>query len=288
MTALPTLGGNNGAVGGINDRGQVTGVAETAVRDPSCAPPQVLDFEAVVWGPEPGEIHELPPFPGDKVGAALSVVNDRGELVGGSGRCGFPTFAIMAHALLWRNGLPIDLGNLGGVMNNVALQINNRGQIIGQSDLAGDTTTHAFFWESGKMKDLGTLPGDLSSMANDINDKGQVVGVSCDANFNCRAFLWESGVMTDMNTLIRHGSPLRLTYGAGINDKGEITGSAFEQSSGYSPAFLAIPCDEEHADVEGCSDQADAAPVPPETAAHPLSLPAYVREELKRRRGLAP
>jgi hypothetical protein len=56
---LPTLGGNNGTVGQINNLGEVAGIAENSTRDPECPPgvaftgtgPQVLDFEAVIWGP---------------------------------------------------------------------------------------------------------------------------------------------------------------------------------------------------------------------------------------------
>jgi hypothetical protein len=51
---------------------------------------------------------------------------------------------------------------------------------------------------------------------------------------------WDNGVMIDLNSLIPPGSPLYLTWGGGIND-GEIAGSAFDQSTGEAPAFLAIP-----------------------------------------------
>jgi probable HAF family extracellular repeat protein len=92
------------------------------------------------------------------------------------------------------------------------------------------------------MTDLGTLPGDVSSVANDINAQGQVVGVSCDADRNCRAWLWDDGVMMDLNTLIPPDSPLYLTWGGGINDRGEIAGTAVLKSNpNEQPAFLAIP-----------------------------------------------
>src|SRR4051794_40087388 len=49
LTRLPLLGGNNGAVGGINNRGEISGWTETsAAIDPECTPPQKLDFEAVI------------------------------------------------------------------------------------------------------------------------------------------------------------------------------------------------------------------------------------------------
>ena len=95
MTPLPLLGGINGTVGQINNLGEVAGIAENSTRDPECPPgvsvsgtgPQVLDFEAVVWGTRQGEIRVLSPLPGDTVGMALWI-NDNGEAVGASGRCG--------------------------------------------------------------------------------------------------------------------------------------------------------------------------------------------------------
>jgi probable HAF family extracellular repeat protein len=52
--------------------------------------------------------------------------------------------------------------------------INNRGQVIGTSNLAGNQTHHAFLWE-GSLTDLGTLGGD-NSEAYWINDAGEIVG----------------------------------------------------------------------------------------------------------------
>jgi probable HAF family extracellular repeat protein len=252
ITALSTLGGNNSTAFGVNDRGHVVGIGETATQDPNCVPPQILDFQAVIWGPKPGQIQELPVFPGDAVAAGLAI-NDNGQVVGTSGVCAAPiSLALGVHAVLWQHSSVTDLGGFGGVMNNAGLAINNAGQVVGISDLPGDTTAHAFFWQNGVMTDLGTLPGDVFSEANDINRKGQAVGISCDANFNCRAFLWEKGVMTDLNTLVAPGSSLYLTFGGGINDRGEITGTAFDQNTGDSPAFLAIPCDTQHGGEEGC------------------------------------
>ena len=78
------------------------------------------------------------------------------------------------HAMLWEGGVVINLGNLGGDGlggGNHACAINNSGQVVGHSDLTGDTTFHTFLWtwETG-MKDLGTLPGDFASTAISLND----------------------------------------------------------------------------------------------------------------------
>jgi probable HAF family extracellular repeat protein len=265
----------------------MVGYAENSTQDPNCIPPQVLDWEAVVWGPKQGEIHELPPLPGDSIGAAVGI-NDKGQVVGGSGVCGFPSFADSVHAVLWQNGSVTDLGSFGGVMNNGGLAINNRGQVVGLSDLADDTTAHAFFWENGSMTDLGTLPGDFFSIAQGINDAGQVVGQSCDVNFNCRAFLWQGGVMTDLNALISPTSSVSRLDGKDINSQGQIVGMAFDQSNGETLGFLATPCDEKHGDNEGCKDGAeDKTAVRGDTSERPkVYLPENVRKKFQQWRGL--
>jgi probable HAF family extracellular repeat protein len=272
MTELPPIGGNNSSAFGVNNRGQVVGLAETATPDSSCVLPQVLDYKAVVYGPKRGEVHELPTFPGDAV-AGATAINDNGDVVGFSGSCVVPTFPSGVHAVLWRNGSVFDLGGLGGVLNNAANAINNAGQIAGQSDLPGDTITHAALWQTGtRPTDVGTLPGgegDVFIVANDINARGQVVGASCDASFNCRAWLWDNGVIIDLNSLIPPGSPLYLTWGGGINDLGEIAGSAVLKSNpNEAPAFLAIP--------------APAAQIAGDSA-RKMVLPEAVRASLQRR-----
>ncbi|HEV2395687.1 MAG TPA: hypothetical protein VGS27_01935 [Candidatus Sulfotelmatobacter sp.] len=237
---LKTLGGNNAQAAAVNNRGQVVGWAETSTVDASCVAPQVLDFEAVIWNPSNHQVDELQPFPGDAVGGALAI-NDFGQVVGASGNCAPVSPASATHAVLWQNGSVISLGTLGGAFTNAAYDINNRSQVVGVSDLPGDTTAHAFFWENGKMRDLGTLPGDFFSVAFAINVKGQVVGQSCDQNGNCRAFIWQNGVMTDLNALVSQSSSLVLYVANDINDLGEIVGQAVNPVTGIAPAFLAMP-----------------------------------------------
>jgi probable HAF family extracellular repeat protein len=247
MTALPTLGGPNTAFGGINNVGQVAGYAETAHRDPACpgkvavngTGPQVLDFQAVIWGPKAGQIQELSPLPGDTV-AMANAINDYGQAVGTSGTCANTVIGVGEegpHAVLWEsNGSVHDLGNLGGTVNTGILAagteawaINNRGVVTGQSVLPGNETFHPFLWsrETG-MLDLGVLPGDLVGAGLAMNNSNQIVGASVSApglaTGNPRAYLWQHGVMTDLNTLIPADSPLYLLTAFGINDAGEIVG----------------------------------------------------------------
>ena len=247
MVQLATLGGSNGGANAISNRGKVGGFAENSTTDPGCPSPQVLQFKPVVW--EKGVIHKLPTVEGDPDGVVYNL-NDNGEVVGASGTCttfnpNFLNNLLAVHALLWENGKPTDLGNLGGQTGqaggNAAYDVNNRGEAVGGSDLAGDTTFHAFLWtRKTGIQDLGTLTGDLASNGISINDGGSVVGVSLDANFNPRAFLWERGVMTDLNTLVAGDSPLYLLTGCSINSRGEITGLGLT-SAGEIHTYLAIP-----------------------------------------------
>lgn len=261
MTPLSTLGGNNASSSAVANSGEVSGYAETSAVDPNCPPPQMLQFLPVIWSKD-GVIQALSLYQGDTEGAAFGI-NNRGEVVGTSGICGpfDPQTAlplVSQHALLWRHGQAIDLGNLGGAINNAALAISDRGVIVGTSDLPGDTYFHAFLWRQGKMRDLGTLSGDVISAALAVNNRRQITGISIGANGNPRAFLWERGVMFDLNTLVAGNAPLYLLQGIGINKRGEIVGSGSQLSTGNTHAFLAIPCELRHENLSLSGAEANA------------------------------
>jgi probable HAF family extracellular repeat protein len=253
MTPLSTLGGYNSAASMINNRGEVAGNAETATPDLTCPPYdpakgqyQVLQDEPVVW--KNGQIEQLPTYGGDPDGYAIAI-NDSGQVAGGSGTCstGDPVIGLYfspVHALLWESdGTVTNLGSLGGAFGNQAHNMNNRGQVVGASDLAGDAVFHGFVWSrSTGMQDVPPLPGDTYSVALAINDAGEVGGVSLDATGTIlRAFVVVNGVPTDLNTLIPEDSPLQLQTACGINSRGEITGFAIEKSTGEGRGYLAIP-----------------------------------------------
>ena len=127
--------------------------------------------------------------------------------------------AIPNRALVWRNGVVIDLGTLGGE-SSVATDMNDKGQIVGWSHLGGGSAANrAFIWEDGVMTDLGTLGGS-SAKAWGINKHGQVVGSSMRADGSTGAFLWEKGTMIDLGTL----SGGVFSSAAAINDHGDVVG----------------------------------------------------------------
>ena len=244
MRALPTLGGNNGFATGANSRGQVVGWAENTVHDPTCVPPQQLQFRPVVYGPKGNQISELPLLAGDTSGAATGI-NEQGQAVGISGICDQAVGRFTAkHALLWDNGKIVDLGNLGAPWWNTPTNINQRGDVVGFAGAPNDPDGNflqAFIWTAvGGMQGLGFLPGDVHSEAYGINEKRQVVGLSCDADGNCRAFIWENGSMRDLNDFKPGDYTARLEQARDINEAGEIAGRSID-STGVRRAFLATP-----------------------------------------------
>ncbi|HVC01491.1 MAG TPA: hypothetical protein VND80_04725 [Steroidobacteraceae bacterium] len=269
MSALPTLGGDNGFATGVNNRGQIVGWAENTVHDPTCGEftnnSQTLQFEAVMWVRDGDHARdgdhyrpiELAPYPGDLDGAATAI-NQRGQVVGISGICdGAIGGATAEHMVMWRHGRVVrQLPTLGGAYWNTPMDINNQGDVVGFSDQPGDGPTggqanfQAFFWSArsftcnGKMTprgstcDLGTLSGDAVSEALAVNDRNQVVGVSYPSG---HAFLWQDGKMTDLNALVAPGTALVLTDAQDINDRGVITGQAKDPTTNATVAFEAIP-----------------------------------------------
>jgi probable HAF family extracellular repeat protein len=135
--------------------------------------------------------------------------------------------------------------------------------------------------------DLGALPGYPVIHGNNINDRGQIVGQACKSVSmqHCTVFLWQNGVKIDLNTVVSASSSLHMFDPGGINSRGEIVGLAIEKPTGQ--LFLATPCDDEHANEEGCEDRAEATTAARgETSQDPkLVIPENVRKVLLQRWG---
>lgn len=123
-----------------------------------------------------------------------------------------------------------DLGTLGGVTSS-ASAINNLGQIVGQSALAGGAV-RATLWQGDSKIDLGVLQGGDKSQASGINDLGQVVGSSTISSGATHATLFNVGsTPQDLGTL---GG--RNSYASAINGSGQIVGAADVLT--YTPKYV--------------------------------------------------
>jgi len=256
MQDLGTLGSGTDAVANfINDRGQVAGMSYT-----NTAPNSVSDMcgtnlpteEPFVWEKETG-ITSLGTF-GGTCGFPNSI-NNRGEIVGLSDLPGDVT----EHPFLWsrKRGMR-DLGTLGGTYGR-ADAINDAGEVVGTATTENDKLFRAFLWKEGVgMIDLGTVDGDGCSSAYAINSREQIVGESLACDFSVEhAFLREDGRIIDLNRFVPPGSGIQLTEPSAINDRGEIAVNGF--LNGNLHAFVLIPCDENHADAEGCTDDTEGS-----------------------------
>jgi probable HAF family extracellular repeat protein len=233
ITDLGTLGGNDSVAGAVNNRSQVAGGALNTIPDPYSSRNFFISgatqVHAFRWTKSQG-MQDLGTLGGTDSNAFE--INNRGQIAGWSFTnstvnpvTGIPNL----DPFFWENGKMLDMGTLGGTVA-LSYALNDRGQVSGRSNMAGDLTCHPFLWDQNRgMQDLGTLGGD-SGFATWLNDAGEVVGVAnlpgvsgCDDGASPHhAFLWKKGVMTDLGTA--DGDP--CSYAVGINSKGQVVGSS--------------------------------------------------------------
>jgi len=233
---LGTLGGNQSLASSLNNEGIVVGISQNTIPDPVSLFGLGTQTRAFIW--QHGVMHDLGTLGGpDAVAIAL---NERGQVVGYSFTNATPnpvTGVPTTDPFLWDHGTMIDLGTLGGTNANVgslALVINNKGQVAGTSNLAGDINFHAFSWDRGTLLDLGTLGGSFSTTFW-INDAGDVVGWAATTGDQfAHAALWRNGEIIDLGTL--DGDC--FSQAEAINSKGQIVGLSFSCATGTARAVL--------------------------------------------------
>jgi probable HAF family extracellular repeat protein len=222
ISDLGTLGGHESQAFALNDRDQVVGVAANTVSDAVSMLGWGTQARAFLW--QAGTMRDLGTLGGpDSFGWS---VNDRGQVAGVSYTSAVPKSATgqpPIDVFLWEHGRMRDLGSLGGsvpVFDGIA-GINERGEIAGQSNLAGDRTAHPFLWDGTGMIDLGTLGGD-NGHASAINDRGVVAGTSDLADGTHFGFLWMNGRLHPLPPV----GGAACSFASDVNARSQAVGSA--------------------------------------------------------------
>lgn len=152
----------------------------------------------------------------------VSAINNAGQVAGWDAN----------HPFIWKDGITTPLNELdsnSGV--NQALDINNRGQIVGYSlTMKRTLKTHAVLWQNGKLKVLSKLPGSNNSIALGINKHGQAVGWSDDSSGMRQAVLWENRQIKNLGTF--DGNATKATN---INVRGTVVGYSYTTEFGETP-----------------------------------------------------
>jgi len=228
---LGTFGGKFSEAVSVNNLGQVVGGATNKTADQYAAGlgpcwslncwPSATQWRAFFW--QNGVKTDLGTL-GTGNDAVAGLLNAHGQVAGVSytnttpnHTTGVPT----QDPFFWEQGnAMVDTGTLGGTLG-YPTSLNNNGQLVGQSNLAGDKKFHPFLWaKGGSMKDLGTLGGD-SGTANSINSTGEVVGAAwTSGNKAFHAVLWKNGKPQDLGVL----PPYKHSIAFGINSKSQIVG----------------------------------------------------------------
>jgi probable HAF family extracellular repeat protein len=229
ITDLGTLGGNQSAGFAINDRGQVAGFSTNTVPDPLSflyfifGSSNGTQTRAFLWDQQSG-MRDLGTLGGNDAFAVF--LNERGQVAGTSytnstpnPTTGLPTI----DPFLWDGRTMLDLGTLGGT-NGSATAVNNRGQVIGTSNLSGDQSSDPFLWNQGQLIDLyaSTIGGNPLT-ANAISDAGEIVGAAAFPAQPHDAYLWTNGVATDLGHLNSDG----CSEGWAMNSASLIVGVSF-------------------------------------------------------------
>jgi len=227
---LGTLGGNQSLAATVNNRGQAVGGAANAIPDEFSMFGWGTQTRAFLW--QKGTMRDLGTLGGPDAFAIF--INKRSQVAGvaytnstANPGTGIPT----QDPFLWENGTMKDLGSLGGTLSFVNA-FNNRGQVAGESNLAGDLTSHPFLWDGKALKDLGSLGGSFG-FATALNDLGEVAGGAWTADDEAlHAFFWTNGMMKDLGTInddtcsVVHGMN---SQGLVVGTSGDCPDGVFEQ-----------------------------------------------------------
>ncbi|WP_370941989.1 hypothetical protein AB5J62_23045 [Amycolatopsis sp. cg5] len=184
------------------------------------------------WQRNGTTVTNLPPLNGSNDTEALGE-NSNGVVVGDAAVPGGTLPGGDQVALEWVNGKLITLGQLNGGAWSEALAINTAGQAVGSASPAGSSLldSHAVLFSGGKAIDLNVPRGvnQGTAHATAINTGGVIVGADAvfpDISGVGNGFVYRDGHATELNSLVKRTPNVRLGGATGINDAGDIVGTA--------------------------------------------------------------
>jgi probable HAF family extracellular repeat protein len=167
MNDLGTFGGNISQAKGLNNNGEVVGIAYY--------PSNNLTHAFYYHG---GAIIDL--TPGSNYHSEANSINDSGQIAGGYND---PNGTGFFHAFLYQNGTLTDLAPTDGTArSSSASQINASGQVVGRMlSSPAYNQWYGFLWSGGVLKTFLPIPSGDYNQINGMNDAGLVVGAGVDA-----------------------------------------------------------------------------------------------------------
>ncbi|OXM45705.1 hypothetical protein [Amycolatopsis alba] len=216
ITALPTLGGEQGKAVDINDRGVAVGWADKDA---------AWHRAAVAWAPD-NTVTALPYLAGGDY-AAANAITERGVVVGAATAADGTT-----HAVRWNpDGKVVDLGGLPGGRYSDARWITEDGRTVGGTAQDAEGRNHVVRWNvSGAITDLS--PGNPGSTGTDMNESGVIVGSAADSAGEQKPVRWErDGRMTWLDWPERDAA-----WANAVNDAGVVAGGGYLVFGTDSPA----------------------------------------------------
>jgi probable HAF family extracellular repeat protein len=152
-----------------------------------------------------------------------TALNDGGQVTG---------FLYPSQAVLWQDGVMVDLSKQTRRRLREARSINNAGDIVGVCQSA-DNHLVAYVLRQGQVSELDVL-GSNTHEGQAINEVGQVCGSYLAAG-RCRAFLWQDGVAHDLGAL---GGDDATSRAAAINDAGVVVGTSGRSRDGTGAPYV--------------------------------------------------
>ncbi|HKH98383.1 MAG TPA: DUF3466 family protein [Candidatus Sulfotelmatobacter sp.] len=214
----------------VNNRGEVAGQGFNTIPDPYSFNGYGYQSRAVYWNR--GVMQDLGTL-GTGTDAVALLINERGQVLGVSYVDSIPSsfcsgvqigFAFTTGSFIWdkKNGMQ-DIGTLGGTCT-VAYDLNNRGQVVGQSNHPDDLDQHPFVWDRATgMTELPTGAG-IYGYAEAINDAGSIVGEGDAPDSQDSAMLWRKKGGKWQATYLGRLHSGDCAVGTSINASGQVVG----------------------------------------------------------------